>query len=471
MPMPVATAVPFLATVSSLPSLTIVPSVTTTATNTRTASSTRTDTATRTNTRTPTNTRTNTSTRTATRTQTITSSRTYTVTVSATATRQPGTLVPVDMMGLVGRDPYFEVNNNLLNTQAIDQMGIEMAQLGVYWVRIDIRLPADYWASDAAVVTAISRYDYFINTVAPRHHINVLLLLNFDVIMGVDANELARGPYTTDLTYGPNYNKYMQVWMARAWQIIARYGTKISALEVLNEENRLPRYTSNGPVGNAVPASVVAQLTATLYRACRQGALQGYCATTPIILGGLHPRGSDAQGGIPAQTDMAYLAAIYASSAFQQAYSDLGRWPLDAVGYHSYPWELAYIGVRTQTQAYDRLRAQLIGLNDPLRPVWVTEIGYNVAYASQTENGQASFLGALYRLLAARLLPDKSREIPVVFWFKYEDFPPDTGSNAQKWGLVHIPFVMGNCTGGACYQRDGRPSNYRPAWYVYRDIH
>jgi hypothetical protein len=33
------------------------------------------------------------------------------------------------MMGLVGRDPYFEVNNNQLNTQAIDQMGIEMAQL------------------------------------------------------------------------------------------------------------------------------------------------------------------------------------------------------------------------------------------------------------------------------------------------------------------------------------------------------
>ena len=208
-------------------------------------------------------------------------------------------------MGLVGRDPYFEVNNNILNTQAIDQMGIEMARLGVRWVRIDIRLPVDYWASDAAVVTAISRYDYFINTVAPRHQIKVLLLLNFDVIMGVDANELSRGPYSTDPKYGPNYNKYMQVWMTRAWQIVARYGTKIGALEVLNEQNRLPRYTSNGPVGNAVPATVVAQLTTTLYRACRGGGLQTYCASTPIILGGLHPRGSDAHVGIPAQTDMA----------------------------------------------------------------------------------------------------------------------------------------------------------------------
>jgi len=388
-----------------------------------------------------------------------------------TATRIAGTLVPADMMGLVGRDSYFEVNNNQLNTQTIDQMGIEMAQLGVRWVRIDIRLPADYWASEATVVTAISRYDYFINTVAPRHNINVLLLLNFDVIMGVDANELSRGPYSTDLKYGPNYNKYMQVWMKRAWQIIARYGAKISAIEVLNEENRMPRYTSNGPVGNAIPAPVVAQLTTTLYRACRHGELQVYCASTPIILGGLHPRGSDDYAGHLVMTDMAYLAAIYASPSFVQAKSELKRWPLDAVAYHSYPWELAYIGVSNQTQAYNRLRAQLVALSDPLRPVWVTEIGYNVGYSSQTELGQANYLGAVYRVLASRLLADGSREIPVVFWFKYEDFPPDTGSNAQKWGLVHIPFVAGNCTGGACYQSDGRPNYYRLAWYVYRDLH
>ncbi len=374
-------------------------------------------------------------------------------------------------MGLVGRDPYFEVNNNQLNTQAIDQMGIEMAQLGVRWVRIDMRLPADYWASDAVVVTAMSRYDYFINTVAPRHNINVLLLLNFDVIMGVDANELARGPYITDPKYGPSYNKYMQVWMARAWQIVARYGAKIGALEVLNEENRMPRYTSNGPVGNAVPAAVVAQLTTTLYRACRNGELQTYCATTPIVLGGLHPRGSDDVAGHLVMTDMAYLAAIYNSPSFVLAKNELKRWPLDAVAYHSYPWELAYIGISNQTQAYNRLRTQLVALNDPLRPVWVTEIGYNVAYSNQTELGQANYLGAVYRVLASRLLSDGSREIPVVFWFKYEDFPPDTGSNAQKWGVVHIPFVAGNCTGGACYQSDGRPSYYRLAWYVYRDLH
>ena len=374
-------------------------------------------------------------------------------------------------MGLVGRDPYFEVNNNQLNTQAIDQMGIEMAQLGVRWVRIDMRLPADYWASDAVVVTAMSRSDYFINTVAPRHNINVLLLLNFDVIMGVDANELARGPYITDPKYGPNYNKYMQVWMARAWQIVARYGSKIGALEVLNEENRMPRYTSNGPVGNAVPAAVVAQLTTTLYRACRNGELQTYCATTPIVLGGLHPRGSDDVAGHLVMTDMAYLAAIYNSPSFVLAKNELKRWPLDAVAYHSYPWELAYIGISNQTQAYNRLRTQLVALNDPLRPVWVTEIGYNVAYSNQTELGQANYLGAVYRVLASRLLSDGSREIPVVFWFKYEDFPPDTGSNAQKWGVVHIPFVAGNCTGGACYQSDGRPSYYRLAWYVYRDLH
>ena len=374
-------------------------------------------------------------------------------------------------MGLVGRDPYFEVNNNILNTQAIDQMGIEMGQLGVRWVRIDMRLPANYSASDAVVLTAISRYDYFINTVAPRHNINVLLLLNFDLIMGENANNLALGPYTTDLKYGPDYNNYMRVWMARAWQIVKRYGSKIGAIEVLNEENRLPRYTSSGPIGNAIPAKVVAQLTTTLFRACRNGDLQTYCASTPIVLGGIHPRGSDDAAGHLVMTDMQYLAAVYNSSSFTQAKSDLGLWPLDAVAYHSYPIELKQIGITNQTQAYNRLRTQLETSGDPLRPVWVTEIGYNVGYSNQTETIQATYLGALYRLLASRMLSDGSHEIPIVFWFKYEDFPPATGSNAQKWGLLKIPFVAGDCTGGACYQSDGRPSYYRPAWYVYRDLH
>lgn len=374
-------------------------------------------------------------------------------------------------MGLVGRDPYFEYVNNQVNMRAQERMGYEMARLGVRWVRIDMRLPIGYTTSTVAVDAAISRYDYFIMEVAPRYGINVLVLLNFDLIMGVDANELARGPYVDDITYGPAYNTYMRAWMARAWRIITRYGHSIAAIEVLNEANRMPRYTSDGPVGNAIPANVYAQLIMTLYRACHGGSLTAMCQDTPIILGGLHPRGTDAQGTTPAQSDMAYLADIYKSPAFVQAYAEYARWPLDAIGYHPYPVELAYIGIRTQSAALDRVRTQLVKLADGLRPVWITEIGYNVAYAAQTPTLQAQFLGAIYRLYATRQLADGSPEIPVAFWFKYEDFPPASGSNAQQWGLVRIPFVDGACPGGACYAEDGAPTLYRPAWYVYRDIH
>ena len=399
-----------------------------------------------------------------------TPTRTATVTASPTATRMPGVRVPADMMGLVGRDPFFEMRNGKPNRVAQDTMGRTMSALGVRWVRIDMRIPADYWASDAVVDTAIGQYDYFINTVAPREKLKVLLLVNFDVVMGVDANEISKGPFTPDTLYGPRYNAYMRIWMARVQRIVTRYGKSLAAIEVLNEANRLPRYSVSGPIGNAVPAEVWAQLTATLYRACNGGRLAAACAGTPIIFGGLHPRGTDAQGGVSAQSDIDYLAAVYRSRAFVTAQKQIGRWPLDAVAYHPYPVELQYVGVTTMSQAMDRLRARLRTLGDELRPVWITELGYNVGYGRQTESGQADFLGVSYRILAARRLANGAREVGVVFWFKYEDFPPDSGVNAQKWGLVHIPFIDGLCVGGACYRANGMPTQYRRAWYVYRDL-
>jgi hypothetical protein len=262
----------------------------------------------------------------------------------------------------------------------------------------------------------------------------------------------------------------MTEWMFRAQRVVMRYGKKIHAIEVLNEANRLARYTPSGPIHNGIPPEHWAQLITTLYRSCNGTRLGDYCRATPIILGGLHPRGTVAHGSVPARTDMEYLAAIYASKSFTTAFAQLKRWPLDAVGYHPYPWELRQIGVTTMTAAFDRLRAQLNALNDPLRPVWVTEIGYNVAYARQSEAGQAEFLANVYRTLSTRKLADGNREIGVIFWFKYEDFPPASGAEAQQWGLVTIPFSAGPCPEGFCYRRNGLPSYYRKSWYIYRDL-
>ncbi len=373
-------------------------------------------------------------------------------------------------MGLVGRDPFYEMVDGAVNTRAQATMGRIMQSMGVRWVRIDMRIPLRTGASQADIDAAISRYDYFINTVAPANNLKVLMLLSFDLIMGVDANEMSIGPYSTHPQFGPGYNAYMTEWMARAQRVVMRYGKKIHAIEVLNEANRLPRYTEGGPIHNAVPAEAWAQLITTMYRSCNGNRLGAYCRATPIILGGLHPRGSEAYGGVPARTDMEYLAAIYATKPFTIAYSQLKRWPIDGVGYHPYPWELQQIGVADQTAAFNRLRQQLVALKDPLRPVWVTEIGYNVAYARQTEVGQAAFLADVYRTLAKRTLSNGKREIAVVFWFKYEDFPPASGPDAQQWGLVQIPFASGPCPDGVCYRRNGEPNRYRQSWYTYRDL-
>ncbi len=411
-----------------------------------------------------------TATRTRTPSKTGTPSNTATRTITPTATRSVGSRVPAGIMGLVGRDPFYEVINGQVNTRAQLTMGQMMKSIGVRWVRLDMRIPLTIGATQAQIDAAISQYDYFINTVAPANNLKVLLLLNFDLIMGVNANQIAVGPFRTHPQYGPGYNAYMTEWMFRAQRVVMRYGKKIHAIEVLNEANRLARYTPSGPIHNGIPPEHWAQLITTLYRSCNGTRLGDYCRATPIILGGLHPRGTVAHGSVPARTDMEYLAAIYASKSFTTAFAQLKRWPLDAVGYHPYPWELRQIGVTTMTAAFDRLRAQLNALNDPLRPVWVTEIGYNVAYARQSEAGQAEFLANVYRTLSTRKLADGNREIGVIFWFKYEDFPPASGAEAQQWGLVTIPFSAGPCPEGFCYRRNGLPSYYRKSWYIYRDL-
>lgn len=441
-----------------------------TATSTATATATSTQTATPRATITSTPTATSTPSRTVSPTAKSTQVPTTTSTLPPTATRITGARVPAGMMGLVGRDPFYEVVDGKVNTRSQATMGRIMQTLGVRWVRIDMRIPLTMSASQNDIDAAISRYDYFINTVAPANNLKVLMLFSFDLIMGVDANRIAVGPYKTHPQYGPRYNPYMTEWMSRAQRVIMRYGKNIHAIEVLNEANRLPRYTTNGPINNGIPAESWAQLVTTIYRSCNGSRLGTYCRATPVILGGLHPRGTEAFGSVPARTDMEYLADIYASKAFTSSYAQLKRWPLDGVGYHPYPWELKQIGVPNQTAAFDRLRQQLVALKDPLRPVWVTEIGYNVAYARQTEAEQAAFLADVYRTLATRTLPNGNREVAVVFWFKYEDFPPASGASAQQWGLVKIPFAPGPCPDSICYRRSGEPTRYRQSWYTYRDL-
>ena len=127
--------------------------------------------------------------------------------------------------------------------------------MGVRWVRLDFHIVvplADVNVDQTAAIDAeIAKNDYFINEVAPRHNLKVLALLSFDLLQATDAHALNSTVSETS-PFGGGVNKYMHAWLTRALRIADRYRDKIAAYEVLNEENRLPRYLPNGPVADAI---------------------------------------------------------------------------------------------------------------------------------------------------------------------------------------------------------------------------
>jgi hypothetical protein len=398
-----------------------------------------------------------------------------------------------ELMGMVVRDPWFDFGTNPAfpgqsNKAFQDRMGAIMAQSGVRWVRMDFRIAANLDASQEFVEQEIAKNDYFVREVAPRHGFKVLGLLAFDLLQGVDANLLNTGPYTETSKYGGGVNQYMQVWLDRALMVADRYPGQLAALQVLNEQNRLPRYIENGPVGNAIAPEVVGRLVTKLYRFCRgievmpEEPVHG-CRDAQIILGGLHPRGT----GEPklTMTDAEYLKQIYADvSSFQGFFDKYQRWPVDGIGYHPYPEEIRLSDKDALVdKGVARIRAALVEAGDPCVPTWITEVGYNVGFdvdgpanpiPQQTEHGQADFMRDVYTSLAARQICGGQREVARIFWFKYEDFPPATGPSAQRWGIVRIPFrapASGeNCPGGACYEVNGNPDLYRLSYFTYREL-
>jgi hypothetical protein len=130
------------------------------------------------------------------------------------------------------------------------------------------------------------------------------------------------------------------------------------------------------------------------------------------------------------------------------------------------------------------MRTVLNNVKDPNQQFWITEVGYNVGFDPdgpknpqplQTEAGQAAFMADVYTSLFQRQLANSQREIANVFWFKYEDFPPASGANAQHWGVMQIQFTEGGsvngvaCPGGACYDTSGQ-AFVRQSNFAYRAL-
>jgi hypothetical protein len=405
----------------------------------------------------------------------------------------PGISNP-DFMGMVIRDPWYDFGTNPAfpnqsNQTFQDTMGLTLANMGVHWVRLDFHIVvplSDVNVDQSAAIDAeIAKNDYFINEVAPRHNLKVLALLSFDLLQATDAHALNSTVSETS-PFGGGVNKYMHAWLTRALRIADRYRSNIAAYEVLNEENRLPRYLPNGPIADAIAPAITGRLLTKFYRFCKNidptNENHGCAPESKIILGGIHPRGSSdpAKESKIVMTDAQYLSAIYADPTSFGAYKTAhGAYPVDGIGYHPYPQEIKLSPNDAQVdRGMARMRAVLNSV-DPGQQFWVTEVGYNVGFdvdgpnnpiPAQTGAGQIAFMRDVYESLAQRTIAGGQPEIANVFWFKYEDFPPASGANAQHWGVVQIPFADGACPGGACYAVDGKPAVYRGSYLAYREL-
>lgn len=395
----------------------------------------------------------------------------------ASPTPAQATLDPA-RLGMVIRDPWYDFGTdpsspNEPNRIAQDRMGQILAQTGVRWVRMEFFVEG----GDAqALERHISRYDYFVQVVAPRHNLKILGLLSFGLIRDIDPLDSKLGLMVAgkdDPVYGGGVNDYMRTWLDRARAVATRYPGQVAAYQILNEQNRVA-----GHGGAGVDAVVAARLHTKFYRFFKvndrsePAGQPSWRDTVPIVVGGLHPR-STTTGGLPSSgnpmTDRDYLRRYYQSDAFASYKQKYGIFPLEGLGYHPYPAE---IRLSSQIDAevaliqarLDAIRAVLVEVGDPTLPFWISEVGYNAGYLRQDEVSQGHFLRAVFSAVGAR--PD----LAAIFWFKYEDFP-GSPTEPQLWGIVHIPFtISASCPGGACYAPDGEPEYRRLSYLVYREL-
>lgn len=414
----------------------------------------------------------------------------------AASPAQSGPIDP-ELLGMVVRDPWYEFGTHPRfpgqpNYEALQRTGQILEEAGVRWVRVEfiVRTGAGSFEEQVA------RYDYFIDVVAPRHGLKVLALLGF-ALVDIDPRDPATGLVAktgTDPQYGGGVNSWMKTWLDRALFIAQRYEGRLAAYEILNEQNRLPPVPPSGNHpgyrgGEGIDPVLTARLHTKFYRCFKQNQCSNQAAdpswrqAVQVLIGGVHPRGSDILVSDrelkpnPPVSDRDYIIKLYGSEPFTSYFTANGAFPVDGLGYHPYPAEIA-LSLAAIDDEVLRIDTRLDELRTRLRtalqatapsaaevPFWITEIGYNAGYPKQNSVGQASFLKAAYLALAAR------DDVKTVFWFKYEDFPPATGPNAQQWGIVRIPFTESSaCPGGACYVPSGEPSARRLAYFAYREL-
>jgi hypothetical protein len=366
-------------------------------------------------------------------------------------------LATPDFFGLVGRDPWYEFDTAAGQPRRPFQEAMlrNIAATGVGWVRIEFH--TSYVTTGVARAGAVTfpETDLFVNELAPAYRTKVLALLN----SGIISDQPPFNYRIKDLLDPGLRQRYIDAFVARAREIAAHYDGRIGAYEIMNEPNINNELGATTNYANQeIPPAVFGDLLTRTYAAIRE-----VDADVPIIVGGLL-KGYPIENGSRYTTN--YLQALYAAPAVATYRSQHGRLPFEGVGLHPYPnTALPRSQWLTDTLGLVGAMASVMDDNGDPGRLWLTEIGVKAAPAAQRvgpATADESFQATWLRDLAGALATTYAGAVSRVFWFKYEDFPPE--SQEQTWGLVRL------ASAGSDYDATGVVQRAKPAFAALHDL-
>jgi hypothetical protein len=382
--------------------------------------------------------------------------------------------VPTDpeMFGMVVRDPFYEYNTDPVNFHeapnrtALERQAAELQEAGVRWIRMEFF--ADYDGTVERGDINWSKYDWFINELAPKYGLKILALLNVGMVAhdGQTLRPLSFNdpPDGGGSDPGDGSNHFIRVFTGRAQTIAARYGSAISAYEIINEPNISWDLWLDSRHGSAeIKPERYAALIFSAYRAIKNVQPQA-----EVIVGGIMI-GSPPEGQDHDQFD--YLYQLYVSEWADlyrsRGYSSRAGWntvPWDGVALHPYFLDTP--------QLFPLLRdfaRKLRDRGDHRSKLWITEIGAQATPPSSPKDPptddevkQAGYLRAVYTGLLRDL--ELHNIVAHTFWFKYEDFVP--GNYTHNYGLVRLLETPD----GTNYAPSGRVWVHKLAYKVYQEL-
>jgi hypothetical protein len=396
-------------------------------------------------------------------------SATVATSITSTSTR---TASERELFGMVMRDPFYEFNTdrvnfpNATNRTALERQAAELAAAGVRWVRMEFF--ADYDGSVKAGDINWEKYDWFIKECAPKYGLKVLALLNVGMVAheGQTVRTLALNdpPDGGGSNPGDGSNHFIRVFTGRAQAIAFRYGSAISAYEIINEPNISWDLWLDSRLGSA-------EITPERYSALITNAYKGIKNIAPaseVIVGGMLI-GSPPEGQDHDQFD--YLYQLYVSPWVEKyrtgGHSSNTGWnvvPWDGVALHPYFMESGKLFALMRDFA-----RKLQDRGDFKSKLWVTEVGAEAKPPSglesepdQQELNQAHYLREVYTGILND--PALRANVPHVFWFKYEDFVP--GNYTHNYGLVRLSETAS----GKEYNPSGKVRVHKLAYHTYQEI-